>query len=77
MMLMSCGSRRALAEFWLARTAERCRQNFARYVRAEHSPGVILLREAILIAAVIEVLVLIWSASEAEEWIDRLVWIPL
>lgn len=40
-------------------------------------PGVILLREAIFIATAIEELVLIWSASEAEEWIGRLVWIPL
>jgi hypothetical protein len=41
------------------------------------SPGVIMLREAIPISAAIEELILIWSASEAEEWIDRLVWIPL
>jgi hypothetical protein len=41
------------------------------------SAGVILLREAIPIATAIEELVLIWSASEAEEWIGRLAWIPL
>ncbi len=50
---------------------------FARYVNEVHSPGVVLLREAVPIATAIEELVLIWSASEAEEWIDRLVWIPL
>jgi hypothetical protein len=27
--------------------------------------------------AAIEELVLIWSASEAEEWMNRLLWIPL
>jgi hypothetical protein len=41
------------------------------------SPGVILLREAISISTAIEELILIWSASEAEEWKGRLVWIPL
>ena len=41
------------------------------------SPGLILLREAIPIISAIEEIVLIWSASEAEEWINRLVWIPL
>jgi hypothetical protein len=41
------------------------------------SAGVILLREAIPISIAIEELVLIWNASEAEEWIGRLVWIPL
>jgi hypothetical protein len=51
--------------------------HFARFVSGAHSPGVILLRVAIPIATAIEELVLIWSASEAEEWINRLVWIPL
>jgi len=41
------------------------------------SSRVVLLREAIPIAVAIEELALIWSASNAEEWIDRLVWIPL
>jgi hypothetical protein len=51
--------------------------HFARYTVAARSPGVILLREAIPIAIAIEELILIWSASEPEEWIDRLLWIPL
>ena len=48
-----------------------------RYTAAAPSPGVVLLREAIPIAIAIEELVLIGSASAAEEWIGRLVWIPL
>jgi hypothetical protein len=51
--------------------------HFARYTVAAPSPGVVLLREAIPIAIAIEELVLIGSASEAEEWTGRLVWIPL
>ena len=51
--------------------------HFARYVERTSSPGVILLREAIPISAAIEELVLIWNASEADEWVNRLVWIPL
>ena len=51
--------------------------HFARYIERARSPGVILLREAIPIAAAIEELVLIWSASEGDEWLNRLVWIPL
>ena|SRR5437763_1240269 len=50
---------------------------FARFSASAQSPGVILLREAIPISTAIEELVLIWSASDAEEWIGRLVWIPL
>jgi predicted nuclease of predicted toxin-antitoxin system len=51
--------------------------HFTRYVAGAQSPGVILLREAIPISIAIEELALIWNASEATEWINRLVWIPL
>lgn len=52
--------------------------HFRRYVNSgANSSGVILLREGVPIGAAIEDLVLIWSASEADEWINRLVWIPL
>ncbi len=51
--------------------------HFARCTTTATSPGVILLRAAIPIATVIEELVLIWNASNSEEWIGRLVWIPL
>lgn len=51
--------------------------HFAAFAAAAPSAGVILLREAIPIASAIEELVLIWSASEAAEWIGRLAWIPL
>jgi len=51
--------------------------HFARFTSHARSPGVILLREAIPISAAIEELVLIWNASDAEEWVTRIVWIPL
>ena len=51
--------------------------HFARFLRVARSPGVILLREAIPISIAIEELVLIWNATEAQEWVDRIVWIPL
>jgi hypothetical protein len=51
--------------------------HFARFSASTQSPGVVLLREAIPISTAIEDLILIWNASEAEEWIGRLVWIPL
>jgi hypothetical protein len=51
--------------------------HFALFSAGARSPGVILLREAIPISTAIDELVLIWVASKAEEWIGRLVWIPL
>jgi hypothetical protein len=51
--------------------------HFARFSAGAQSPGLILLREATPISTAIEELLLVWSASEAEEWKSRLVWIPL
>jgi hypothetical protein len=51
--------------------------HFTRYTALAPSPGVVLLRDAIPISTAIEELILIWTASEAVEWVGRLVWIPL
>ena len=51
--------------------------HFYQFISTMKSPGVILLREGISIAAAIEELVLIWAASDPKEWENRLVWIPL
>jgi predicted nuclease of predicted toxin-antitoxin system len=51
--------------------------HFARFAAGNRSPGVILLRGDISISTAIDELILMWSASSAEEWIGRLVWIPL
>src|SRR5438477_7694679 len=45
--------------------------HFARFSEAVQTPGLILLREATPISTAIDELVLIWSASEAEEWKGR------
>jgi hypothetical protein len=51
--------------------------HFRRFVSTSQSPGVILLRSRVPIAVAIEELLLIWAASNSEEWINRLAWIPL
>ena len=51
--------------------------HFQRFVSRSQSPGVILLRARVPIAVAIEELLLISAASETEEWINRLAWIPL
>lgn len=52
-------------------------RHFQEMLSHASSPGVILVREATSIVSAIDELVLIWSASDAEEWENRLVWIPL
>ncbi len=51
--------------------------HFQRFVWVAKSPGVILLRGGVSIGSAIEELLLVWSASDAEDWLNRLIWIPL
>jgi hypothetical protein len=51
--------------------------HFQRFVSTSRSPGVILMRARVPIVVAIEELLLIWVASDSEEWIDRVAWIPL
>jgi len=41
------------------------------------SAGVFLVPQSVDIGTAIHELLLVWLASEAKEWIDRLVWLPL
>jgi len=52
-------------------------KHFAEYAATQKSPDIILLREEISIAVAMDELLLIWAASAAEEWTNRLFWIPL
>ena len=74
---MSCESRRRADEFSSVKIARTNAYAFRSVRRRGKRPGVILLRETTPILAAVEELVLIWTASEAEEWINRLVRIPL
>jgi hypothetical protein len=50
---------------------------FSEFVARQRSSGVIVVRNQTPIAAAIEELLLIWNATEAEEWSGMIVWIPL
>ncbi len=50
--------------------------HFAEFTTNQISPGVIITPK-FQIGVAIEELLLIWADSEAEEWYNRLVWIPL
>ena len=42
-----------------------------------HMPGIFELNSNMSVGETIEELILIWSASEAKEYIDRLIYLPL
>lgn len=43
----------------------------------KHSSGVFLIPQSLDVGTAIDELLLIWLASEASEWENRLVWLPL
>ncbi len=52
--------------------------HFGRFLQARRSsPGVLLVPQRLPVADAIEELVLIWAASDAQEWANRIVVVPL
>ena len=45
--------------------------------RRGNSPGVLLLPQSVPLVQAIDELILIWAASESNEWRDRIGWLPL
>jgi hypothetical protein len=53
-------------------------QHFGNFVQqGNRSPGVILVPQTVPVAVAIEALILIWSATDQEDWSDRIVRIPV
>ena len=50
---------------------------FAQFITTQTSPGVIIVSKKLAISEVVETLILIWSASSAEEWVNRIAFLPL
>ena len=46
-------------------------------VSGQHSPGILLLHQALPVAEAIGALLLVWEASAPEDWRDTLTYLPL
>ena len=51
--------------------------HFARFIEATDSPGLLITLQGRAVSEVIDDLLLIWTATEAEEWVNRIVILPL
>jgi hypothetical protein len=51
--------------------------HFAEFIMSQKSPGVLIVPQKLSGACVVEDLILIWSVSEAKEWINRIRTMPL
>lgn len=53
-------------------------RHFRDFLQAgNHTPGVLMVPQEAAVSRIIESIVLIWVASEASEWADRIVWLPI
>jgi hypothetical protein len=52
-------------------------QHFSEFLIQQHSPGVFILSQHLPISQVVEELLTVWEASEAEEWVDTIQALPL
>jgi len=52
-------------------------RHFADFITTETSTGLLVIPQHLSVAAAAEDLLLIWSATEADEWINRICFLPL
>jgi hypothetical protein len=52
-------------------------QHFAAFTQNQPSAGLLIVPQHLSYAVVVEELLLIWAASETEEWINRIAYLPL
>jgi hypothetical protein len=52
-------------------------RHFADFIVTRESPGVLVVPQHLSVADAAEYLLLIWNATEAEEWINRICLLPL
>lgn len=52
-------------------------RHFAEFIATESSPGLLVIPQHLSVATVVEDLRLIWFTTEAEEWVNRVSFLPL
>lgn len=51
--------------------------HLSRFSETHRSPGVIIVSQSLDIGPAIEDLLLIWAATDADEWVDRVGFVPV
>jgi hypothetical protein len=52
-------------------------RHFIEFTRSQHSPGVIIVPQYLPLREAADELILIWTATETNEWIDRIAFLPI
>jgi hypothetical protein len=51
--------------------------HFGRFIATQKSPGLLVVPQHVPVSAVVEDLLLIWGATQADEWTNRVCYLPL
>ena len=51
--------------------------HFGMFIGSTKSPGVIVVPQSLATRQVVDELALIWGATDAEEWVNRIVYLPI
>jgi len=52
-------------------------RHFVEFIRTTPSPGLIVVPQNLPVREVVDALILIWAATQAEEWINRIAYLPI
>lgn len=52
-------------------------RHFGEFVQAQRSPGLIVVPQHLSVGEVADDLILIWTATQPEEWTDRIAFLPV
>ena len=52
-------------------------RHFGEFVQAQRSPGLLVVPQHLPLREVADDLILIWTATDADEWINRIVFLPI
>lgn len=52
-------------------------RHFGEFSRSQRSPGLIVVPQHLPLGEVVDDLILIWTATQADEWTDRIVFLPI
>ena len=51
--------------------------HFGEFILSRSSPGILIIPQKLPVSQVVDDLILIWAATEAEEWVNRIFVLPL
>lgn len=52
-------------------------RHFSEFVHSSHSPGLIVVPQHLALRDVVDDLILMWTVTQAEEWTNRIAFLPI